>query len=90
VKNASGCRSTCRNTLARSSSTRLAPIQSEYHDLTYPAPAATSASPATASASVTTQRAGMNGKARPARLDKKVMRAAYAGIYRQAASAAPS
>src|ERR1700722_4095522 len=54
VKNASGCRRTCRNTLARSSRTRLSPIHSEYHDLTYPAPAPTRPSPATASASVTT------------------------------------
>ena len=54
VKNASGCRRTCRNTLARSSSTRLSPIHSEYHDFTYSAPAPTSPSPATVSASVTT------------------------------------
>ncbi len=54
VKNASGCRSKCRNTLVRSSSTRLSPIHCEYHDFTNLAPASTSASPATASASVTT------------------------------------
>jgi hypothetical protein len=54
VKNASGCRRTCRNTLVRSSSTRLSPIHSEYHDLMYPAPTSTSASPAMASASATT------------------------------------
>ena len=34
VKNASGCRRTCRNRLARSSSTRLSPIHSEYRDFT--------------------------------------------------------
>ena len=54
VKNASGCRRTCRNTLARSSSTRLSPIHAEYHDFTYSAPAPSRPSPATASASVTT------------------------------------
>ena len=54
VKKASDCRCNCRNTLARSSSTRLSPIHSEYRDLTYPAAAPVSASPATASASVMT------------------------------------
>jgi len=34
VKNAIGCRRTCRNTLARSSSTRLSPIHPEYQDFT--------------------------------------------------------
>ena len=54
VKNASGCRCICRNTLVRSSSTRLSAIHAEYNDFTYVAPAPTSASPATVSASVTT------------------------------------
>ena len=54
VKNASDCRCIFRNTLARSSSTRLSPIHCEYHDFAYLAPASTSASPATVSASATT------------------------------------
>jgi hypothetical protein len=54
VKNASGCRCICRNTLVRSSRTRLSAIHAEYNDFTYVAPAPTSASPATVSASVTT------------------------------------
>ncbi len=54
VKNASGCRRTCRNTLTRSSSTRLSAIHAEYRDFTYSAPASSKPSPATASASATT------------------------------------